>query len=159
MLDIVMESIYNYAKKSPTYWPKVFEQVEIISSPEQVIQSLLYHVKHKESKSITSIAKDISSILLKGASEDRINTFLNVGLLKLSKSSWADDTLTRIIVSAVVFTQPIEQDQVAPSIYSVLLKFAKKVIQYWADPVFIKYASSRERTCKFYSSKHLKQMY
>lgn len=143
-----MESIYIYAKKSPLFWPQVFEQVEIIASPEQVVQSMLYYVKHKETKNVTSIAKDISLILVKGATEERLYSFLNIGLLKLSKSSWSNDIITRIVVSAVIYTQPIKDDQIAPSIYTILLKITTKVIQYWSDPVFIQYASSRERLCK-----------
>lgn len=142
-----MKSIYPSARKSPLLWPQVFEQLAIIASPDQVVQSMLYYVRQHQEKSVTSIAKDIASILLKG-NEDVLNTFLNIGLLKLSKSSWADDVLTRIIVSAVVMTEPMPNNQVAPNVYSILLKFSKKVIQYWSDPVFIQYASTRERLCK-----------
>jgi hypothetical protein len=151
-----MKSIYIIAKASPENWPIVFTKVEMMVSPEQVTNPLLYHIKHDilPKSTIASVAKDLARVLFGEPCDDtvnrehRINEFLNTAVLRIAKSSWVDASLARLVVSTAVFAQGITDQALSPSGNVLLSKFVKRLIQTWSDPVFIKHASSRERLCK-----------
>lgn len=159
-LDVAMKSIYNIAKSSPDHWPTVFVKVEATVSPDKVTNPLLYHIKHDilPKTSIASAANDLAKVLFgepslrgdnNGASKEhhRVNEFLNTAVLRIAKSSWADESLARLVITTVIFAEGVTNYQLSPSGHAVLSKFVKRPIQTWSDPVFIKHASSRERLC------------
>jgi hypothetical protein len=131
------------AKSSPGHWSSVFEP-----SFDQVTKTILYHVKQQvvsPNHSIKKASKELALILfdkLTVTKQLRIEDFLNTALLKLSKTSWADDTLARLAITAAIHAQGFE------NMDTLVIKFLKRVIGTWADPTFVKHASSRERTCK-----------
>jgi hypothetical protein len=153
-----MKSLYTIAKQSPKNWPMVFSKIEAMASPEQVIKPLLYHIKQDvlPKSSITLAAKDLARVLFgeqdgtRVNKEHRIHEFLNTAILRMAKSSWADDNLARLVVTTAVFAEGVTTDQqLTCSGKNLLSEFVKRPIQTWTDPVFIKHASSRERLCKY----------
>ncbi|KAI9477807.1 MAG: telomere length regulation protein-domain-containing protein [Benjaminiella poitrasii] len=151
--DIAMKSIYPVARSSPERWPAVFQQVGIISSFEQLTKSILQYIKQDiiPKTSIQSASKDLAAVLFGKSTENeysrtrRIHDFLNTSLLRMAKSSWADEVLARLVISTLVYAEGVHERQLSLSAHEIIVGFVKRVIQTWSDPVFIKRASSRER--------------
>lgn len=153
------ESIYVSSTKTSQHWASVFEQMEIIASPEQVVRPMLAYAKQtilpKLNNSIAPVARNLASLLFGNPShdakqEERLQEFLNIAVFRLAQSSWADDKLARLVVSvAILAQQGIEKhDELAASTQALLINFTKRAIQTWSDPVFLKNGSNREKRCK-----------
>lgn len=77
-----------------------------------------------------------------------INEFLDLALIRLSKSQWVDDTLARLAISTAI------QAQGLTNMDTLVKDILIKVIEIWSDKMFIKQSSSRERICKEVISFH-----
>lgn len=146
MIDILVKSIYTSSKK---VWSSVIQP-----SFEQITKALLFHVKQDilPSSTINRVSKQVAFILFDNISSLSfyLDEFLNIALLRLSKSSWADHLLARISICTVIHAQGLLNDRHSLSTASIdlILKYTKRIIGTWSDPTFIKHGTSRERTCK-----------
>lgn len=167
-IDIVIESIYTSSTRNDPHWASVFEQLEIIASPEQVIRPMLAYAKRtllsKPNHTIASVARNVSHLLFEKACssssndtqqpqrrrrKERIQEFLNMAIFRLVQSSWADDTLARLVVTIAVLAEGCHsEDTMTDATRSMMVNYAKRAIQTWSDPVFLKHGSSREKHCK-----------
>lgn len=158
----MVESIYSSTTRTEQYWANVFEQMEIIASPEQIFRPMLAYAKQtilpKSNNRISTVAKHIADLLfgnpssiIKQEREERIHKFLNIAIFRLVKSKWADDKLARLVISIAILAKGgAEQDEMTASAQSMIVNSVKRAIQTWSDPVFIKHGSSGEKYCKFY---------
>lgn len=151
-LDILIENIYTQAKKSPEIWSLV-----ISPSFNQLIKPILHYIKHTVlmTTSINQASKELARILFSQLESTQIylEEFLNTALLKLSKSSWADDTLARFAICTLIHVQGLDSSGLSSASTEWIIKYAKRLIETWSDPTFIKHASSRERNCKDFFKK------
>ncbi|CAO3655984.1 unnamed protein product [Mucor fragilis] len=156
--DMVIESICSSSTRNDTRWADVFEQIEIIASPEQVIRPMLAYAKQtllpRSNNTISSVARNVSHLLFGSPSEsekqprrkERIQEFLNMALFRLVQSSWADDKLARLVVTVAILAEGCHsEDSMTASVQSMIVNYAKRAIQTWSDPVFLKHGSSREK--------------
>ncbi|KAK4513392.1 uncharacterized protein ATC70_005390 [Mucor velutinosus] len=155
---IVIESIYSSSTRSSPRWADVFEQIEIIASPDQVIRPVLAYAKQtllpKFNNAISSVAKNVSHLLFGNPCnndrqlqrKERIQGFLNMAIFRLVQSSWADDKLARLVVTVAILAEGgYGEDTVTDSARLMIVNYAKRAIQTWSDPVFLKHGSSREK--------------
>ncbi|KAL9537726.1 hypothetical protein MBANPS3_011522 [Mucor bainieri] len=158
--DIVIESIYASSTRNDPHWASVFEQIEIIASPEQVIRPMLAYAKQTllsiPSNTIASVARNVSHLLFGNACnntkqprrKERIQEFLNMAIFRLVQSSWADNTLARLVVTIAILAEGLHSEgEMTASAQSMTVNYAKRAIQTWSDPVFLKHGSSREKYC------------
>ncbi|GAN04450.1 telomere length regulation protein TEL2 homolog [Mucor ambiguus] len=156
--DIVIESIYSSSTRNDIQWANVFEQIEVIASPDQVIRPMLAYAKQtllpKSNNTIVSVARNVSHLLFGNPSDndkqprrkERIQEFLNMAIFRLVQSSWADDKLARLVVTIAILAEGCHgQDNITASAQSMIVNYAKRAIQTWSDPVFLKHGSSREK--------------
>ncbi|KAI8988408.1 telomere length regulation protein-domain-containing protein [Mycotypha africana] len=157
--DLFMESIYPIACTHHTdLWPHVFEQVEAMTSTEQIVKPILSYVRNTivPNTTIKTASVQLAHILLKdtttaktaSSSTDklRVFAFLNTSRLKLSRVTWADEILVRLIISTVIQAEGCPNDtHLSDSAHTILLDYAKTCLKTWSDPVFIKHGTSRER--------------
>ncbi|KAI8098324.1 telomere length regulation protein-domain-containing protein [Gilbertella persicaria] len=146
-------AIYTIIQSKPDHWSVVFEQAELIAPPEQMTKSIL-HYAHDHMPMINTASQQLAQLLFQHESkrkEQRLQSFLNTAVFKLSKCSWADKTMARISVCTVIYaledtSLAKEEKQLSTKTLLFLIHFLKRVIQTWSDPVFIKHASFRERS-------------
>ncbi|KAL7315285.1 telomere binding protein, variant 3 [Mucor circinelloides] len=156
--DIVIESIYSSSTRNDVHWADVLEQVEIIASPEQVIRPMLAYAKQailpKPNNTISSVAKSVSHLLFGSPCDkdkqtqrrERIQEFLNMAIFRLVQSSWADDKLARLVVTIAILAEGCHgENEMTASAQSMIVNYAKRAIETWSDPVFLKHGSSREK--------------
>ncbi|KAI9364186.1 telomere length regulation protein-domain-containing protein [Pilaira anomala] len=141
--NILIENIYTQAKKSPEIWSLV-----ISPSFNQLIKPILHYIKHTVlmAASINQASKELARILFSQleATQIYLEEFLNTALLKLSKSSWADDTLARFAICTLIHVQGLDSSGLSSASTEWIIKYTKRLIETWSDPTFIKHASSRE---------------
>lgn len=146
--DILIKSIYPIARKSPNNWSFVLEP-----SLDQLTAPILQHIKVDilPKQSINSASKELALLLFNGLGTTKtlcIDDFLNTTLLRLTKTSWADDQLARLAICTAIHAQGIEHSKLSLDSNTLIMKFIYRLIETWSDPTFIKHSSSRERTCK-----------
>lgn len=140
------------------------EQVEIIASPEQVIRPMLAYAKQvilpKSNNTVSSVAKSVSHLLFGSPCDkdkqaqrtERIQEFLNMAIFRLVQSSWADDKLARLVVTIAILAEGCHgENEMTASAQSMIVNYAKRAIETWSDPVFLKHGSSREKYCGYLS--------
>lgn len=144
----MIKSIYPIARQSPNYWSIVLEpSLDILS------RSLLHYIKVEilPEQSINIASKELALLLFKNLDATKalcIDDFLDTALLRLTKASWADDRLARLAICTAIHARGVENSKLSDESDNLILKYTHRLIETWSDPTFIKYTSSRERTCK-----------
>lgn len=142
--DILVKSIYPIARSSRKEWSSLLQP-----SFEQVTKALLHYVRQDilENSSVNRSSKELASVLFGPTTTSlHLDEFLNTSLLRLSKSSWADDKLARLAICTVIHAQGLDSDKnISEATNELILKFAKRVIGTWSDPTFIKHGGAREQ--------------
>ncbi|KAG2233893.1 hypothetical protein INT48_004381 [Thamnidium elegans] len=137
--NILIQGIYSYARMSPDIWSSV-----LAPSFNQLMKAILYHVKETvlPKSSIYHVSKELSLILFSQPDTKQlyIEEFLNTALLRLSKSTWADDRLARLAICTVIHDQGFDSAELSSASSALVTKFTKRVIETWSDPAFIKHA-------------------
>lgn len=99
-------------------------------------------------------SKELASILFGPTTTSlHLDEFLNTSLLRLSKSSWADDKLARLAICTVIHAQGLDNNKnLSEATNELILKYAKCVIGIWSDPAFIKHGGAREQKCNVFQT-------
>ncbi|KAI9243725.1 telomere length regulation protein-domain-containing protein [Phascolomyces articulosus] len=142
-------------------WSAIWTVIESYASMGKITETILQLVQknqqqhpgiHKSIKSIQKIASQLAMVLfgVDGKSSIRIEQFLSFAYIRLANASWTNTNTLRIALTTAIYAQQknvqgLDETSVSPESLCMVNTLICRLIDKWADPVFLKHGSYKEQ--------------
>ncbi|KAI7882220.1 hypothetical protein K492DRAFT_206260 [Lichtheimia hyalospora FSU 10163] len=163
--DIMVSTLYPIAlvhiRQDPSTmgqaWADLWETATTMSTTEKLSETILLHVQRtinqETSGDIQKAAFGLSTVFFSVHDKQKrlrsVEELLSVAFIQMAKKRTANTTILRIALAAAVHSIGIEyKDQersLGPESMQVVDRLIRKLVDVWADPVFIMHGTHQEQ--------------